>query len=248
MTSSSVISIHGRREGLAFLCGPLGFETKCFQFLSLRQSLPLSIEFCIQNGLYAFLTETRKYFYFIRYNGTMTEIYSENPIKLDEVDLELLRLLQIDSKMKISDLAKEVGKGIATVHARMQSLKEKGVIRHYSAILDPKKVGRETLAFILVTVRYRVPGRKGVVSQRDFCKEIAIHPLVQGVHVVSGDYDVMLKVRTRNIDEMNRFIVDFLRELPQVDKTHTLFSMDTYLDSHELRDLTGHTSMVLKSP
>ena len=132
----------------------------------------------------------------------MTEIYSE---KLDHTDMELLRLLQIDSKMKISDLAKEVGKGIATVHARMKQLKKKGIIERYAAILEPEKVGRETLAFILVTVRYRVPGRKGVVSQREFCKEIAVHPLIQGVYVVSGDYDVLLKVRARNIDEMNRF-------------------------------------------
>ena len=178
----------------------------------------------------------------------MTEIYSENPIKLDATDQELLRLLQIDSKMKISELAQEVGKGIATVHARILALKEKGIIKQYSAILNPEKVGRETLAFILVTVRYRVPGKKGVLSQREFCKEIAVHPLVQGVHVVSGDYDVMLKVRTKNIDEMNRFIVDFLRQLPQVDKTHTLFAMDTYLDSLELRDLTGTMMTTLKSP
>ncbi|MCJ7817536.1 MAG: Lrp/AsnC family transcriptional regulator [Candidatus Thorarchaeota archaeon] len=166
--------------------------------------------------------------------------------KIDDTDLELLRLLQVDSRMKISDLAKEVGKGIATVHARMKQLKQKGTIARYAAILDPRKVGRETLGFILVTVRYRVPGRKGVVSQREFCKEIAIHPLVQGVYVVSGDYDVLLKVRARNIDEMNRFIVDFLRELPQVDKTHTMFAMDTYLDSPELRDLSGKTSVAFK--
>jgi DNA-binding Lrp family transcriptional regulator len=175
----------------------------------------------------------------------MTENISDG---IDETNLELLRLLQIDSKMKISELAKEVGKGIATVHSRMKSLEQRGVIERYSAILKPEKVGRETLAFILVTVRYRVPGRKGVVSQRDFCKEIAIHPLVQGVYVVSGEYDVLLKIRARNIDEMNRFIVDFLRELPQVDKTHTMFAMDTYLDSPELRDLTGITSIGLKSP
>ncbi|MGY5873046.1 MAG: Lrp/AsnC family transcriptional regulator [Candidatus Thorarchaeota archaeon] len=174
----------------------------------------------------------------------MTEKISE---KIDDTDLELLRLLQIDSKMKISELAKEVGKGIATVHSRMKSLKERGIIERYSAILQPEKVGRETLAFILVTVRYRVPGRKGVLSQREFCKEIAIHPLVQGVYVVSGDYDVLLKIRARNIDEMNRFIVDFLRELPQVDKTHTMFAMDTYLDSPELRDLTGITLKGIRS-
>ena len=173
----------------------------------------------------------------------MTETYSD---KIDDTDLELLRLLQIDSRMKISDLAKIVGKGIATVHARMKQLKQNGTIQRYAAIIDPAKVGRETLGFILVTVRYRVPGRKGVLSQREFCKEIAIHPLVQGVYVVSGDYDVLLKVRARNIDEMNRFIVDFLRELPQVDKTHTMFAMDTYLDSPELRDLSGKTAIDFK--
>ena len=193
--------------------------------------------------LYAFLTETRKHFNIVRYFNRMTEIYSED---LDKTDLELLHLLQQDSKMKISDLAKEVGKGIATVHTRMKSLKKRGVIERYAAILNPEKVGRETLAFILVTVRYRVPGKKGVLSQREFCKEIAVHPLVQGVYVVSGDYDVLLKVRAKNIDEMNRFIVDFLRELPQVDKTHTMFAMDTYHDSPELRDLSGITSMDLR--
>jgi DNA-binding Lrp family transcriptional regulator len=175
----------------------------------------------------------------------MTENFSD---KLDETDLELLGLLQTDCKMKISDLAKEVGKGIATVHSRMKALKERGYIKQYSAILDPSRVGRETLAFILVTVRYRVPGQKGVVSQREFCKEIAVHPLVQGVYVVSGEYDVLLKIRARNIDEMNQFIVDFLRELPQVDKTHTMFAMDTYRDSVELRDLQGVISMGLKLP
>lgn len=173
----------------------------------------------------------------------MAEIYSED---LDRTDLELLHLLQQDSKMKISDLAKEVDKGIATVHARMTSLKKRGIIKNYVAILDPSKVGRETLAFILVTVRYRVPGKKGVMSQREFCKEIAVHPLVQGVYVVSGDYDVLLKVRAKNIDEMNRFIVDFLRELPQVDQTHTMFAMDTYLDSPELRNLTGQATIDFK--
>jgi len=194
--------------------------------------------------LYLLKTENISLFHSVFYN--MTEIYSDS--MPDSTDLELLRLLQIDSKMKIAELAKEVGKGIATVHARMKSLKERGIIRRYAAVIEPSKVGRETLAFILVTVRYRVPGRKGVLSQREFCKEIAVHPLVQGVHVVSGDYDVLLKIRTRNIDEMNQFIVDFLRQLPQVDKTHTLFAMDTYLDSLELRDLTGITSMGLKSP
>ena len=48
---------------------------------------------------------------------------------------------------------------------------------------------------------------------------------------------MLLKVRAKNIDAMNRFIVDYLRELPEVDKTLTMFAMDSYLDTLELRGI-----------
>lgn len=156
---------------------------------------------------------------------------------LDDMNKELLHLLQNDCKQSISKLSDALGIGISSIHARVKALKDTGVIKKYSAVVDPVKVDRETLAFILVTVRYRVPGKKDVLSQRDFCQSIALHPLVQGVHVLSGEYDVLLKVRTKNIDAMNRFIVDYLRELPEVDKTLTMFAMESYYDSLNLREL-----------
>jgi DNA-binding Lrp family transcriptional regulator len=91
---------------------------------------------------------------------------------------------------------------------------------------------------VLITVRYRVPGQRKVLSQREFCKEIAEHPFVQAVHVLSGEFDVLLKVRTRDVNQMNRFIVDFLRQMPAVDRTLTMFVMDTYLDSNQIRMTT----------
>lgn len=57
--------------------------------------------------------------------------------------------------------------------------------------------------------------------------------------MLSGEYDVLLKVRAENIEEMNTFIVDFLRELPEVDRTLTMFAMDSYLDTLEVRDLAN---------
>jgi len=160
-------------------------------------------------------------------------------LRMDKTDLEILAILQKDSKRSIAKIAEEVGKGISTVHDRIRALQNANIIKGYTVVLSPELLGRETLAFILITIRYRVPGRKSVLSQREFCQEIAGHPLVQSVHVLSGEYDVMLKVRTKNIEEMNHFIVDFLRELPAVDKTLTMFAMDTYLDSLELRNLSN---------
>jgi DNA-binding Lrp family transcriptional regulator len=197
-----------------------------------------SQHFVTSNWLYCFPAENRRFFIFFVTNNSMAEKNSKER-RIDETNKKLLQLLQKDSKQSIAKLSEVLGIGISSIHARMKSLKESGVIKQYSAVVDPTRVKRGTLAFILVTVRYRVPGRKGLLSQREFCEEIAGHPLVQGVHVLSGEYDVLLKVRAENIGEMNNFIVDFLRELPEVDKTLTMFAMDSYLDTLELRDLSN---------
>ncbi len=116
-------------------------------------------------------------------------------------------------------------------------MEEEKIIKKYSAILDPVLLDRPTLALIFVTIRYRVPDRADLLSQKEFCQEIAKHPFVQEVFVLSGQYDVFLKVRTKDVEEMNRFIVDFLRELPAVERTLTMFVMDNYLETQELRSL-----------
>jgi DNA-binding Lrp family transcriptional regulator len=157
--------------------------------------------------------------------------------RIDDTDLRILELLQKDGRMSVSAISKEVGKGISTVHARIGSLRKRGIIDQFTAVLNPAKLGRPTLALILITIRYRVPGSRKVISQREFCGEIAQHPFVQEVHVLSGEFDVLLKVRAKDVQEMNNFIVDSLREMPAVERTLTMFAMDTYLDTLMLRKL-----------
>lgn len=165
-----------------------------------------------------------------------------NSVSLDETDLKILELLQEDCKRRIADIAKKVGRGISSVHARIKAMESNGVINAYRCVINPPTVNRATLAFILIRVRYRAPGTDEVLSQRELCKELAQHPYVQEVHVLSGEFDVLLKVRTRDVEEINAFIVDFLREIPAVERTHTMFTMDTYLETSELRDLRNRSS------
>ncbi|MFW9913598.1 MAG: Lrp/AsnC family transcriptional regulator, partial [Candidatus Thorarchaeota archaeon] len=157
---------------------------------------------------------------------------------IDETDLKILELLQEDCKLGVQKISQAVGKGISTVHARIKALEQRSIIKQYSAILDPLLLDRSTLALIFVTIRYRVPNQPDLLSQREFCEEISKHPYVQEVFVLSGQFDVFMKVRTRDVEEMNRFIVDFLRELPAVERTLTMFVMDNFLETQELRRLT----------
>jgi Lrp/AsnC family leucine-responsive transcriptional regulator len=156
---------------------------------------------------------------------------------LDDTNVKILEMLQEDCKVGVQKISKSVGKGISTVHDRVKVLEQSKIIKQYTAILDPVLLNRPTLALIFVTIRYRVPGESDILSQKEFCQDIARHPFVQEVFVLSGEYDVFLKVRTKDVEEMNRFIVDFLRKLPAVERTLTMFVMDTYLETLELRKL-----------
>lgn len=156
-------------------------------------------------------------------------------IKLDKTDEKILSLLESDARMTIKEIAKAVDRGISTVHKRIRAMESDGIIKGYTTVIDGAKVGKPTLAMVLVRIQYRVPGRRDLISQREFCKDIAEHPFVQSVHVLSGEWDVLLKVRTRDVEEINGFIVDFLRQIPAVDRTLTMFVMDTYLDTTRIR-------------
>ena len=161
----------------------------------------------------------------------------EGQFGIDETNLKILELLQKDCKIGVQKISEVVGKGISTVHARIKSMEQTNLIRQYSAILDPIQLNRPTLALIFVTIRYRVPGESDLLSQQEFCEEISKHPYVQEVFILSGEYDVFLKVRTKDVEEMNQFIVGFLRGLPAVDKTLTMFVMGNFLETQEIRKL-----------
>lgn len=155
----------------------------------------------------------------------------------DETNLKILELLQENCKLGVQKISDIVGMGISTVHARIKAMEQNNIIKQYSAILDPVLLNRPTLALIFVTIRYRVPGEPDLLSQKKFCEEISKHHFVQDVFVMSGQYDVFLKVRTKDVEEMNQFIVGFLRELPAVDRTLTMFIMGNFLETQELRKL-----------
>ena len=161
----------------------------------------------------------------------------DSSLQIDETDLKILKLLQEDAKMGVKKIAEQVGKGISTIHARIKSMEQKKIITKYSAILDPILLNRPIMAFISISLSTKGAGKKGVLSQREFCKEIAQHPYIQGVYLLSGEFDVILKVRTKSVDQMKSFIVDYLREMPTIERTQTTFVLENYHDTIDLKDL-----------
>jgi Transcriptional regulators len=153
-------------------------------------------------------------------------------IKLDKKDLKILQIIQKNCQLSSKDIAKKVGSPITTVFSKIKRMEKMGIIKEYRAIVDPKKLGFSATAFILASVSYSINGEK--VSQREIAKEIAKFPEVQEVHIITGDWDLLIKIRAENVDKMGKFVIDKLRLVKGIEKTLTCVVFETVKETTDV--------------
>jgi Lrp/AsnC family leucine-responsive transcriptional regulator len=147
--------------------------------------------------------------------------------KLDKKDLAILRLIQENSKLTARQIAQKIGVPITTVFAKIKRMEELGVIKGYRAILSPEKLDANTAAFVLASVSYRTRMNESSVSQRTVAEEITGFPEVQEVYVITGDWDLLIKLRAENVEAVGKFVVDKLRLVEGLEKTLTCMVFET---------------------
>jgi len=147
--------------------------------------------------------------------------------RLDNKDLAILRLLQENCKLSTRELASKVGSPVTTVYAKMRRMEDLGLIKGYKAVLDGDKLGVGTTAFILTSVAYRQTDRETLLSQREIAKEASKFAEVQEVHIITGDWDLLIKVKAEDVGAVGRFVIDKLRTIKGIEKTLTCVVFDT---------------------
>jgi len=148
---------------------------------------------------------------------------------MSKKDDALLEVLRANARKSTKEIAQELGIPISTVYDRIKKLEEQGVIEGYRAVLNPKKLGKGMGAIVSITVSYYSrTGEK--VSQRKLAEKLAAISCVEEVHIVAGGNDIIMKVRVANVDELNRFVIDDLRNIDGVDKTQTAIILDSVKD------------------
>jgi len=153
--------------------------------------------------------------------------------QLDDKDLKILGLLQKNCKMTAKDIAKTIDSPVTTVFAKIKRMEELGVIEGYKAVLDAKKLERGTTAFILASVSYRLKeGAKQ--SQRGIAQEIARFPEVQEVHIITGDWDLLIKVKEKDVGVIGKFVIDKLRVVAGIEKTLTCMVFETEKETTDI--------------
>ena len=155
-------------------------------------------------------------------------------VKLDEKDLAILKLIQENSKLTAKQIAKKTGTPLTTVFAKTKRMEELGIIKQYRAIVAPEKLCAGTAAFILASVSYRAKADDAPISQRVVAEEIAKFPEVQEVHIITGDWDLLVKLRGANVDSIGKFVVDKLRLIKGLEKTLTCMVFETVKETTEV--------------
>ena len=147
---------------------------------------------------------------------------------LDPTDRTILRMLLEDARRWYRSIGAAVGLRPPSVHARVQRLEEEGYIRGYHADIDPEKVGRSLTAYVSIGLE---GGRKGETPRTEVVAEqLRKDPDVVEVHAVTGEDDILVKVRTTDIRGLERLLLRSLEPIEGVRRTTTNIVVRTLME------------------
>ncbi|PRY02744.1 Lrp/AsnC family transcriptional regulator [Allonocardiopsis opalescens] len=141
-------------------------------------------------------------------------------VELDDTDRRIVALLQADGRMSIREVAERAHVSRTNAYARLDRLRATGVITGFTAVVDPERYGIVLSAYIAVKVRQNV--------WRRFRGRLADIPEVHHAALVSGDFDVLLLVRTTDLGALRDLVLERLQDMPEVLTTQTLFILDEF--------------------
>jgi Lrp/AsnC family leucine-responsive transcriptional regulator len=147
---------------------------------------------------------------------------AENSNSLHQTDKRILEVLQAQGRIPNVQLAAEVGLSPSAVLERVRKLEERGVIERYVTLLDHRKVGLGTVAFVGVTLHHHQPD-----AIEKFHRFVRESDRVLECYHLAGAEDYLLKVYTRDIDDYERFLLERLTKARGVDRVTTMFVLST---------------------
>ncbi|MCE9678489.1 leucine-responsive transcriptional regulator Lrp [Shewanella sp. AS1] len=146
----------------------------------------------------------------------------KSPIKdLDRIDRNILNELQIDGRISNVELSKRVGLSPTPCLERVKRLEKHGYINGYTALVNPHYLGASLLVFVEITLN-----RDTAEVFDKFNRAVQLLDDIQECHLVSGDFDYLLKTRVSDMSAYRRLLGETLLKLPAVSDTRTYVVME----------------------
>jgi Lrp/AsnC family transcriptional regulator, leucine-responsive regulatory protein len=139
----------------------------------------------------------------------------------DDLDLRLLELLREDGRMSVTQLGQRTGLSRSAVHQRLDRLREGGVLRGFSAVVDSRRLGLDVAAVVLLSA-----GPGTTLDWEPLLEQLLALPHVEYAALVTGEADVILHVRARSLEELRGFLLDEIRRVAKLRGTLTLLVLD----------------------
>jgi Lrp/AsnC family transcriptional regulator for asnA, asnC and gidA len=133
---------------------------------------------------------------------------------LDNINLKIIDFLSKDSSTPFVEIAKQIGISDATVHIRVRRLLAAGIINKFTISVDNNRLGYDHLAFMGINVE---PG-----FAEEPTDELSKVDEVLEIHEMHGRFDLLLKVRAKDLDQMRDIVVNKIRILPHIIETELM--------------------------
>ncbi len=130
---------------------------------------------------------------------------------LDKKDLAIIDILKTDARLSIRDIAKKTNIRPSTVHQRITKLKKDGVIEKFTVKLNNSAVGEDFIVFMMIKTKPNVLLDNKIINNKH----------VKEVFGTTGEYDLLLKLKFKDVQEFNDFIIKFRKE-QQIETTLTM--------------------------
>ncbi|MHA1722075.1 MAG: Lrp/AsnC family transcriptional regulator [Candidatus Baldrarchaeia archaeon] len=144
---------------------------------------------------------------------------------MDEVDFKILKELQRDGRVSFAEISRRIGVPDSTVYDRFTRLKDSGVIKGFTVILDDKKLGINITALVGVETRSENYGR--------VANELSRIDEVIEVYGVTGEFDLMVKIKAVSMEDLSR-ILNIIRSMNGVDDIFVMTVLETFKEEHKI--------------
>lgn len=132
---------------------------------------------------------------------------------MDATDIKILKLLQENSRISVSQLSKSVNMSLSAVSERLRKLETSEIISQYTTILNPLKLEKDLA--VMMTISLENPE-----NAKEFLEFIQSEKEITECHYITGAYDYMLKIITKNTSTLEH-IMNKIKTIPNVKKTQT---------------------------
>jgi len=145
---------------------------------------------------------------------------------LDEVNLRILDILGRDASRPFVDIAKELEISDATVHIRVKRLQAAGILRKFTITTDNVLLGYDHLAFVGINLS------KG--SRDEVLVALSQLEEILELHEMYGQFDLLVKIRSRNLEEMRDTIANKISKIPQITEAQSMMVLKTIKEEHTI--------------